>query len=149
MVFLTWNENEKINILLYLLSCSLPKLDEKIGSLLMDSQFDNDLVTLLFWSEPRNFLNMIQKRSCFIVDQRFLYEKYESKFEEGEEVLNPQQMEEDLFNHIVWAPRIYFGYLKIFLLFSIIEFGNKLLLLRYVPLVQLETIQLAHWVKKY
>ncbi|RYR59728.1 hypothetical protein Ahy_A05g025666 [Arachis hypogaea] len=72
---------------------------------------------------------MIQKRSCFIVDQRFLYEKYESKFEEGEEVLNPQQMEEDLFNHIVWAPRIYFGYLKIFLLFSIIEFGNKLLLL--------------------
>ncbi|KAM1037846.1 hypothetical protein ACFX13_033347 [Malus domestica] len=37
---------------------------------------------------------------------RFLYEQYESEFEEGEEVLNPQRIEEDLFNHIVWAPRI-------------------------------------------
>ncbi|RYR58380.1 hypothetical protein Ahy_A05g024124 [Arachis hypogaea] len=50
---------------------------------------------------------MIQKGFCFIVDQRFLYEKYESEFEEWEGVLDPQQMEEDLFNHIVWAPRIW------------------------------------------
>ncbi|RYR77718.1 hypothetical protein Ahy_A01g002297 [Arachis hypogaea] len=87
------------------------------------SQFDNDRVTLLLRSEPRNPLNMIQKGSCFIVDQRFLYEKYESEFEEGEGVLDPQQMEEDLFNHIVWAPRIWrpWGFL-----FNCIERPNEL-----------------------
>ncbi|RYR16722.1 hypothetical protein Ahy_B04g073754 [Arachis hypogaea] len=66
---------------------------------------------------------MIQKGSYFIVDQRFLYEKYESEFEEGEGVLDPQQMEEDLFNHIVWAPRIWrpWGFL-----FNCIERPNEL-----------------------
>jgi hypothetical protein len=51
---------------------------------------------------------MMQNGSCSIFDQRFLYEKYESEFEEGEGegALDPQQIEEDLFNHIVWAPRI-------------------------------------------
>ncbi|KAL7234560.1 hypothetical protein ACSBR1_018048 [Camellia fascicularis] len=39
--------------------------------------------------------------------QRFLYEKYESEFEQREGALDPQQIEEDLFNHIVWAPRIW------------------------------------------
>nr|UBX38617.1 hypothetical protein RF2 [Bupleurum fruticosum]UBX38634.1 hypothetical protein RF2 [Bupleurum fruticosum] len=71
------------------------------------SQFDNDRVTLLLRPEPRNPLDMMQNGSCSIVDQRFLYEKYESEFEEGEGVLDPQQIEEDLFNHIVWAPRIW------------------------------------------
>nr|YP_010887615.1 Ycf2 protein [Chlorocardium rodiei]WJJ67186.1 Ycf2 protein [Chlorocardium rodiei] len=73
------------------------------------SQFDNDRVTLLLRSEPRNQLDMMQNGSCSIVDQRFLYEKYESEFEEGERegALDPQQIEEDLFNHIVWAPRIW------------------------------------------
>nr|YP_009727535.1 hypothetical chloroplast RF2 [Hepatica nobilis var. japonica]YP_009727551.1 hypothetical chloroplast RF2 [Hepatica nobilis var. japonica]QBB89226.1 hypothetical chloroplast RF2 [Hepatica nobilis var. japonica]QBB89242.1 hypothetical chloroplast RF2 [Hepatica nobilis var. japonica] len=73
------------------------------------SQFDNDRVTLLLRSEPRNPLDMMQNGSCSIVDQRFLYEKYESEFEEGEGegALDPQQLEEDLFNHIVWAPRIW------------------------------------------
>nr|YP_009234684.1 Ycf2 [Meliosma aff. cuneifolia Moore 333]YP_009234701.1 Ycf2 [Meliosma aff. cuneifolia Moore 333]ADD30885.1 putative RF2 protein [Meliosma aff. cuneifolia Moore 333]AEK71639.1 hypothetical chloroplast RF2 [Meliosma aff. cuneifolia Moore 333]AMD08402.1 Ycf2 [Meliosma aff. cuneifolia Moore 333]AMD08419.1 Ycf2 [Meliosma aff. cuneifolia Moore 333] len=71
------------------------------------SQFDNDRVTLLLRSEPRNPLDMIQNGSCSIVDQRFLYEKYKSEFEEGEGALDPQQIEEDLFNHIVWAPRIW------------------------------------------
>nr|YP_009942888.1 hypothetical chloroplast RF2 [Pseudowintera colorata]YP_009942905.1 hypothetical chloroplast RF2 [Pseudowintera colorata]QOD40395.1 hypothetical chloroplast RF2 [Pseudowintera colorata]QOD40412.1 hypothetical chloroplast RF2 [Pseudowintera colorata] len=73
------------------------------------SQFDNDRVTLLLRSEPRNPLDMMQNGSCSIVDQRFLYEKYESEFEEGEVegALDPQQIEEDLFNHIVWAPRIW------------------------------------------
>ncbi|XP_056863570.1 protein Ycf2-like [Raphanus sativus] len=73
------------------------------------SQFDNDRVTLLFRSEPRDPLYMMQDGSCSIVDQRFLYEKYESEFEEGEgeAVLDPEQIEEDLFNHIVWAPRIW------------------------------------------
>nr|YP_009894582.1 Ycf2 [Crateva tapia]YP_009894602.1 Ycf2 [Crateva tapia]QKK41042.1 Ycf2 [Crateva tapia]QKK41062.1 Ycf2 [Crateva tapia] len=87
------------------------------------SQFDNDRVTLLFLSEPRNPLYMMQNGSCSIVDQRFLYEKYESEFEEGEGVLDPQQIEEDLFNHIVWAPRIWrpWGFL-----FDCIERPNEL-----------------------
>nr|QXO02788.1 Ycf2 [Cheirostylis moniliformis]QXO02805.1 Ycf2 [Cheirostylis moniliformis] len=72
------------------------------------SQFDKNRVTLLLRSEPRNQLDMMQKGSCSIVDQRFLYEKYESGFEEFEEgALDPQQIEEGFFNHIVWAPRIW------------------------------------------
>ena len=71
------------------------------------SQFDNDRVTLLLRPEPRNPLDMMQNGSCSILDQRFLYEKYESEFEEGEGAVDPQQIEEDLFNHIVWAPRIW------------------------------------------
>ncbi|KAL3598374.1 hypothetical protein D5086_006292 [Populus alba] len=73
------------------------------------SQFDNDRVTLLLRPEPRSPLDMMQNGSCSILDQRFLYEKYESEFEEGEVegILDPQQIEEDLFNHIVWAPRIW------------------------------------------
>nr|YP_010234796.1 hypothetical protein RF2 [Paphiopedilum parishii]YP_010234810.1 hypothetical protein RF2 [Paphiopedilum parishii]QTC05782.1 hypothetical protein RF2 [Paphiopedilum parishii]QTC05796.1 hypothetical protein RF2 [Paphiopedilum parishii]WAN78092.1 Ycf2 [Paphiopedilum parishii]WAN78103.1 hypothetical protein RF2 [Paphiopedilum parishii]WCR50005.1 Ycf2 [Paphiopedilum parishii] len=76
------------------------------------SQFDNNRVTLLLRSEPRNQLDMMQNGSCSIVDQRFLYEKYESEFEEG--ALDPQQIEEDLFNHIVWAPRIWRPYGNLF-----------------------------------
>ena len=69
------------------------------------SRFDNDRVTLLLRPEPKNTLHIIQNGSCSIVDQRFLYEQYKSKFEEGEEgVLDLQQIEEDIFNHIVWAP---------------------------------------------
>ncbi|KAG8369099.1 hypothetical protein BUALT_Bualt15G0114900 [Buddleja alternifolia] len=73
------------------------------------SPFDNDRVTLLLRPEPRNPLDMMQNGSCSIFEQRFLYEKYESEFEEGEGegALDPQQIEEDLFNHIVWAPRIW------------------------------------------
>ena len=40
------------------------------------NRFDNDRMTLLFRPEPRNPLDMIQNRSCSIVDQRFLYEQY-------------------------------------------------------------------------
>nr|BDR61609.1 hypothetical protein RF2 [Dichondra micrantha]BDR61631.1 hypothetical protein RF1 [Dichondra micrantha] len=73
------------------------------------SQFDNDRVPLLLRPEPRNPLDMMQNGSCSILDQRFGYEKYESEFEEGalDPNLDPQQIEEDLFNHIVWAPRIW------------------------------------------
>nr|YP_010499549.1 Ycf2 [Balanites aegyptiaca]YP_010499564.1 Ycf2 [Balanites aegyptiaca]UWT58825.1 Ycf2 [Balanites aegyptiaca]UWT58845.1 Ycf2 [Balanites aegyptiaca] len=89
------------------------------------SQFDNDRVILLIRPEPRNPLDIMQNGSCSIVDQRFLYEKYESEFEEGEGegVLDPQQIEEDLFNHIVWAPRIWrpWGFL-----FDCIERPNEL-----------------------
>ncbi|YP_009054472.1 hypothetical chloroplast RF21 (chloroplast) [Populus euphratica] len=89
------------------------------------SQFDNDRVTLLLRPEPRSPLDMMQNGSCSILDQRFLYEKYESEFEEGEVegILDPQQIEEDLFNHIVWAPRIWspWGFL-----FDCIERPNSL-----------------------
>uniref|UniRef100_A0A7N0TAG1 Ycf2 n=1 Tax=Kalanchoe fedtschenkoi TaxID=63787 RepID=A0A7N0TAG1_KALFE len=72
------------------------------------SQFDNDRVTLLLRPEPRNPLYMMQNRSCSIVDQRFFNEKYELEFEEGEVkgALDLQVIEENLFNHLVWAPRI-------------------------------------------
>ncbi|MCD9559843.1 Protein Ycf2, partial [Datura stramonium] len=75
------------------------------------SQFDNDRVTLLLWPEPRNPLDIMQKGSWSIFDQRFLYEKYESEFEEGEGegALDPQ---EDLFNHIVWVERIWIGMIE-------------------------------------
>nr|UZA65626.1 Ycf2 protein [Medicago lupulina] len=76
-----------------------------LGSSQTGSPFDNDGVTFLLRPEPRNPINMIQNGSRSILDHRFLYEKYESGFEEGEGVLDP--LEEDLFNHIVWAPRIW------------------------------------------
>nr|YP_010529660.1 hypothetical protein RF2 [Berberis pruinosa]YP_010529679.1 hypothetical protein RF2 [Berberis pruinosa]QYF07588.1 hypothetical chloroplast RF21 [Prinsepia utilis]QYF07605.1 hypothetical chloroplast RF21 [Prinsepia utilis]UXW91696.1 hypothetical protein RF2 [Berberis pruinosa]UXW91697.1 hypothetical protein RF2 [Berberis pruinosa] len=91
------------------------------------SQFDNDRVTLLLRSEPRNPLDMMQNGSCSIVDQRFLYEneEYESEFEggEGEGALDPQEIEEDLFNHIVWAPRMWRPWGN---LFDCIERPNEL-----------------------
>nr|YP_010449706.1 Ycf2 protein [Gardneria ovata]UTU96294.1 Ycf2 protein [Gardneria ovata] len=89
------------------------------------SQFDNDRVALLLRLEPRNPLDMMQSGSCSILDQRFLYEKYESEFEEGggEGALDPQQIEEDLFNHIVWAPRIWRPWA---FLFDCIERPNEL-----------------------
>jgi len=80
---------------------------------------------LLLRPEPRNPLDMMQNGSCSILDQRFLYEKDESEFEEGEGegALDRQQIEEDLFNHIVWAPRIWrpWGFL-----FDCIERPNEL-----------------------
>ncbi|XP_062007271.1 protein Ycf2-like [Rosa rugosa] len=72
---------------------------------------------------------MMKNGSSSIVDQRLFYEKYESEFEEGEGegegegVLDLQRIEEDLFNHIVWAPRIWhpWGFL-----FDCIERPNEL-----------------------
>ncbi|KAK4750309.1 hypothetical protein SAY87_027758 [Trapa incisa] len=87
------------------------------------SRFDNDRVTLLLRPKQRNPLDMMQNGSCSIVDQRFLYEKYESGFEEEDGVLDPQQIEEDLFNHIVWAPRIWRPW---DFLFDCIEISNEL-----------------------
>jgi len=42
-------------------------------------------------------LDMMPNGSCSTLDQRFIYEKYESEFEEGEVegILDPQQIEED------------------------------------------------------
>nr|YP_010484390.1 Ycf2 [Tamarix laxa]YP_010484406.1 Ycf2 [Tamarix laxa]UVW79610.1 Ycf2 [Tamarix laxa]UVW79611.1 Ycf2 [Tamarix laxa] len=84
------------------------------------SQFNNDRVTLLLRPEPRNPLDMMQNGSCSIADHRFLYEKDESEFEEGEGALDPQEY---LVNHIVWAPRIWhpWGFL-----FDCIERPNEL-----------------------
>nr|YP_009573349.1 Ycf2 [Calotropis gigantea]YP_009573369.1 Ycf2 [Calotropis gigantea]QBM31314.1 Ycf2 [Calotropis gigantea]QBM31330.1 Ycf2 [Calotropis gigantea] len=61
------------------------------------SQFDNDRVTLLLRPEPRNPLNMMQKR--------FLYEKYESEGE-GKGLLLPQQKEIKK-HYLFWAPRLW------------------------------------------
>nr|YP_009581324.1 hypothetical chloroplast RF21 [Enemion raddeanum]YP_009581340.1 hypothetical chloroplast RF21 [Enemion raddeanum]QBK49389.1 hypothetical chloroplast RF21 [Enemion raddeanum]QBK49405.1 hypothetical chloroplast RF21 [Enemion raddeanum] len=92
------------------------------------SQFDNDRVTLFLRSEPS--LDMMQNGFRSIVDQRFLSDKDESGFEEfeefeelGEGVLDTQQLAEDLFNHIVWAPRIWHPWVK---LFDCIERPNSL-----------------------
>nr|YP_010631521.1 Ycf2 [Pimpinella valleculosa]WBN98586.1 Ycf2 [Pimpinella valleculosa] len=143
---------KKLTILLYLLSCSagsvaqdlwsLPGPDEKngitsyglvendsdlvhgllqvegalVGSSRTEkdcNQFDNDRVTLLLRPEPRNPLDMMQNGSCSILDQRFI----------GEGALDPQQIEEDLFNHIVWAPRIWHPW---GILFDCIERPNEL-----------------------
>nr|GLL25487.1 hypothetical chloroplast RF21 [Ipomoea trifida] len=51
----------------------------------------------------------LHRQTWDLRSQIFLYEKYESEFEEGalDPNLDPQQIEEDLFNHIVWAPRIW------------------------------------------
>ncbi|KAK2350161.1 protein Ycf2 [Trifolium repens] len=93
-----------------------------VGSSQTGSKFNNDGVTLLLRTERRNPLNMIRNGSRSIFDQRFLYEKYESGFEE-EGVLDPESLEEDLFNHIVWAPRIWrpWGFL-----FDCLERSNEL-----------------------
>nr|YP_010475623.1 hypothetical protein RF2 [Corydalis livida]YP_010475651.1 hypothetical protein RF2 [Corydalis livida]UVH69910.1 hypothetical protein RF2 [Corydalis livida]UVH69938.1 hypothetical protein RF2 [Corydalis livida] len=91
------------------------------------SQFANDRVTLLLRSERRNPLDMMQNGFCSSVDQKFLYEKDESEFELEEGVpfregdLDPQQIEEDFFNDIVWAPRIWYPDL-----FGWIESPNEL-----------------------
>ncbi|KAH0854084.1 LOW QUALITY PROTEIN: hypothetical protein HID58_092614, partial [Brassica napus] len=113
---------KKFTILLYLLSCSAGSNDSDLFHGLLEvqgalvgssrtekdcSQFDNDRVTLLFRSEPRDPLYMMQDGSCSIVDQRFLYEKYESERGGERSSPRPEQIEEDLFNHIVWAPRIW------------------------------------------
>ncbi|KAL5985170.1 hypothetical protein ACLOJK_036408, partial [Asimina triloba] len=59
------------------------------------SQFDNDRVTLLLQSEPRNPFDMTQKGSCCIIDRKFLnekegdlglVEKFESEFEEDDDL---------------------------------------------------------------
>ncbi|KEH16985.1 ycf2-like protein, partial [Medicago truncatula] len=97
----------KLTILLYILSFhGLLEIEGALlGSSQTESPFQNDGVTFLIRPEPRNPINMIQNGSRSILDHRFLYEKYESGFEEGEGVLDP--LEEDLLNHIVWAPRIW------------------------------------------
>ncbi|KAH0854127.1 hypothetical protein HID58_090058 [Brassica napus] len=87
------------------------------------SQFDNDRVTLLFRSEPRDPLYMMQDGSCSIVDQSFSLNKYESEFEEGRRSSpRPGTDRGGLFTHIVWAPNL----APSGLLFDCIERPNEL-----------------------
>ncbi|XP_057543250.1 protein Ycf2-like [Amaranthus tricolor] len=55
-----------------------------VGSSRTDKDYSqNDRVTLFLRSELRDPLDMRQNESCSILNHRFLYEKYESKLEEG------------------------------------------------------------------
>nr|YP_010760304.1 Ycf2 protein [Cuscuta pacifica]YP_010760356.1 Ycf2 protein [Cuscuta pacifica]WEY30279.1 Ycf2 protein [Cuscuta pacifica]WEY30280.1 Ycf2 protein [Cuscuta pacifica] len=92
---------KKLTILLYILSCSAGSVAQDLWSLpgkngiassgLVEN--DSDLVHGLLEVEGALV------GSSSILDQQFLYE---SEFEES-----PQQIEEDLVNHIVWAPRLW------------------------------------------
>nr|AAY58019.1 Ycf2 [Cuscuta sandwichiana] len=92
---------KKLTILLYILSCSAGSVAQDLWSLpgkngitssgLVEN--DSDLVHGLLELESALV------GSSSILDQQFLYE---SEFEES-----PQQIEEDLLNHIVWAPRLW------------------------------------------
>nr|YP_009895533.1 Ycf2 [Diptychocarpus strictus]YP_009895552.1 Ycf2 [Diptychocarpus strictus]QKK41993.1 Ycf2 [Diptychocarpus strictus]QKK42012.1 Ycf2 [Diptychocarpus strictus] len=68
------------------------------------SQFDNDRVKLLFRSEPRDPLYMMKNAFCSILDRKLIFESYETQFNEEAEA---ERLEDDLLNHIVWAPRIW------------------------------------------
>uniref|UniRef100_A0A8S0YB53 Ycf2 N-terminal domain-containing protein n=1 Tax=Spirodela intermedia TaxID=51605 RepID=A0A8S0YB53_SPIIN len=83
---------KKLTILLYLLSCSAGSVaqdlwspsgpDEKMGLLRLDLLRMILIYDITSSVEPRNPLDMMQNGSCSIVDQRFLYEKYESETNE-------------------------------------------------------------------
>nr|YP_009664110.1 Ycf2 protein [Cuscuta costaricensis]YP_009664161.1 Ycf2 protein [Cuscuta costaricensis]QCW07746.1 Ycf2 protein [Cuscuta costaricensis]QCW07797.1 Ycf2 protein [Cuscuta costaricensis] len=92
---------KKFTILLYILSCSAGSVAQDLWSLPGNNgitssglvENDSDLVHGLLEVEGALM------GSSSILDQRFLYE---SEFEES-----PQQIEEDLLNHIIWAPRLW------------------------------------------
>nr|YP_009493628.1 hypothetical protein RF2 [Eucommia ulmoides]YP_009493650.1 hypothetical protein RF2 [Eucommia ulmoides]AWN56550.1 hypothetical protein RF2 [Eucommia ulmoides]AWN56572.1 hypothetical protein RF2 [Eucommia ulmoides]AZT79313.1 hypothetical protein RF2 [Eucommia ulmoides]AZT79335.1 hypothetical protein RF2 [Eucommia ulmoides] len=81
------------------------------------SQFDNDRVTLLLRPEPRHPLDMMQNG----FDQRL---KSESGFEDEGGVL--EESVEDLYNHIVWAPRMWRPWVFLFLSRGIYDEGDEL-----------------------
>nr|YP_009000056.1 hypothetical chloroplast RF21 [Silene conoidea]YP_009000074.1 hypothetical chloroplast RF21 [Silene conoidea]AGZ18047.1 hypothetical chloroplast RF21 [Silene conoidea]AGZ18065.1 hypothetical chloroplast RF21 [Silene conoidea] len=78
------------------------------------SKFDNDRVTLFLRPELRNPLDMMQNGSCSILD-------HSNKFLSEQGALDPHQIEEDLVNSIVWAPRMWTPWS-----FSCIERPNSL-----------------------
>nr|YP_010166157.1 Component of 2-MD heteromeric AAA-ATPase complex [Rhipsalis teres]YP_010166165.1 Component of 2-MD heteromeric AAA-ATPase complex [Rhipsalis teres]QRV60130.1 Component of 2-MD heteromeric AAA-ATPase complex [Rhipsalis teres]QRV60138.1 Component of 2-MD heteromeric AAA-ATPase complex [Rhipsalis teres] len=110
--------------------------DALVGLESLRTEKDNDLVPLLILPKLRNPLDMMKNGSCSIFDRRFLYDnekyesglaeygsgldEYESELDEGlsspklveyaeyfPEDFESEQSELDLFNHIVWAPRIW------------------------------------------
>ena len=135
---------KKLTILLYLLSCSAGSVAQDLWSLLgpdeknwitsyrlveTDSGLVDGLLEVvegalvgssLLRPEPRNPLEMMENGSRSIFDRRFLYE---SEFKEWAEGTDPQQLAEDVVDHIVWAPRIWqpWGFL-----FDWIERPNEL-----------------------
>nr|UDZ61536.1 hypothetical protein RF2 [Albidella oligococca] len=89
-----------------------------VGSEKDCSQFDNNRVTLLLRSEPRNPLDMLQNGSCPPVDHKFLYEKYEytryeyekfkSEYAEVKKAVGRLELErEPYLSRIDWSPRIW------------------------------------------
>nr|YP_009994476.1 Ycf2 protein [Cuscuta pedicellata]QNP08599.1 Ycf2 protein [Cuscuta pedicellata] len=124
---------KKLTILLYILSCSAGSVAQDLWSFSGDEQNritsyalvenDYDLVHGLLEVEGallgssriekncRQFENdrvtRMENGSYSIFDHRFLYENYESEFEEDPLDLASQQIEKELFNHIVWAPRLW------------------------------------------
>ncbi|KAG6472427.1 hypothetical protein ZIOFF_069889 [Zingiber officinale] len=76
---------------------------------------DSDLVHGLLELEGALLGSSRTEKDCILgLDMIQNYEKYESEFEEEEEDIDPQQMEEDLFDHIVWAPRIWRPWTNLF-----------------------------------
>ncbi|MCD7448973.1 Protein Ycf2 A [Datura stramonium] len=120
MVFRAWNEHEEINDtrltiislsfkLFWLLNGRSRSLvfiltDGKIGSLPDEK---NGITSYGLVENDSDLVHgPLEVEGARDLHKRFLYEKYESEFEEGEgeRALDRQ---EDLFNHIVWAPRIW------------------------------------------
>nr|YP_009673707.1 Ycf2 protein [Cuscuta mexicana]YP_009673755.1 Ycf2 protein [Cuscuta mexicana]QDF46416.1 Ycf2 protein [Cuscuta mexicana]QDF46417.1 Ycf2 protein [Cuscuta mexicana] len=92
---------KKLTILLYILSCSAGSVAQDLWSLP-----GNNGITSYGLVENDSYLvhGLLEVEgalvgSSSILDQRFLYE---SEFEES-----PQQIEEDLLNNIIWAPRLW------------------------------------------
>ncbi|KAL2924407.1 Protein Ycf2 [Bienertia sinuspersici] len=102
MVLRTWNEHEKLTILLYLLSCSAGSVAQDLWSLPDPmKKWDHFL-----WTQVEGALvgSSRTEKDCSQNDRISL-----SKIRIGRRgrSLGPQQIEEDLFNHIVWAPRVW------------------------------------------
>ncbi|KAL6584139.1 hypothetical protein OROMI_003428 [Orobanche minor] len=118
----------KLTILLYLLSCSagsvaqdlwfLPRPDEKSGScyfrlLENDSDLKKIAVRLrmielhCFFGPNRKPLDIMKTGSRAILDRRFIYKALEFEDWEGAGAHERQHIVADSLNHIVWAPIIW------------------------------------------
>ncbi|KAH0706298.1 hypothetical protein KY285_010801 [Solanum tuberosum] len=109
---------KRLTILLYLLSCSAGSVAQDLWSLSVPDE-KNGIISYGLIENDSDLVHGLLEVDGTL---RFLNEKYESEFEEGEGEgsLDPQ---EDLFNHIVWAPRIWYPWE---FLFDCIERSNEL-----------------------
>ncbi|XP_042757684.1 protein Ycf2 [Lactuca sativa] len=107
---------KKLTILLYLLTCSAGSVTQDLWSLPGPNEENGITPYGLVENDSGLVRGLLEVEGAL----RFLYEKDESEFEEGDD---QQQIEEDLFDHIVWAPRIWhpWGFL-----FDCIERPNEL-----------------------
>nr|QFG71164.1 Ycf2 protein [Mammillaria albiflora] len=84
-----------------------------LGSLRTEEE--DDLVPFLILPKLRNPLDMMKNGSCSILDLRSLYKEYDSKghdslleeYEWENKSKYDEEIAQDLFNYIVWAPRIW------------------------------------------